>query len=167
MKTLRQYIQEADEKGIAIGHFNISNLETLHGIFNAAQKLNVPVIIGTAEGERKYIGAKQAAALIKSFREQYDYPIFLNGDHTHSFESAKECIDAGYDAVIIDGSALSFEENLALTKQVVAYARSTNPEIIIEGEIGFIGGSSSVHDSLPEGIAITEDLLTKPELSLI
>jgi len=163
MKTLRQYIQEAGEKGVAIGHFNISNLEMLHGIFNAAKKLNLPVIIGTAEGERDFIGTKQAAALVKSIREEYDYPIFINGDHTHSFESAKECIDAGYDSFIIDGSAISFEDNIQLTKQCVEYARGVNPEIIVEGEIGFIGGSSKVLDELPEGVNITEEFLTKPD----
>ena len=163
MKTLRQYIQEAGEKGIAIGHFNISNLEMLHGIFNAAKKLNVPVIIGAAEGERKYMGVKQIAALVKSLREEHNYPIFLNGDHTYSFEGVKECIDAGYDSVIFDGTKLPYEENVKITKRCVDYARSVNPEIIIEGELGFIGSSSKVLDKLPEGVKITEEFLTKPE----
>ncbi|MFA6340704.1 MAG: class II fructose-bisphosphate aldolase [Candidatus Paceibacterota bacterium] len=163
MKSLRQYIKEAGEKGIAIGHFNISNLETLHGIFNVAKKMNLPVIIGTAEGEKKYMGVKQAAALVKSFREEYDYPIFLNADHAKSFESAKECIDAGYDSFIIDGSSLPFEDNIKMTKQCVEYARKVNPEIVIEGEIGFIGASSKVLDKLPEGVKITEEFLTKPD----
>ncbi len=163
MKTLRQYIKEAQDKGMAVGHFNISNLEMLHGIFNAAKKLNLPVIIGTAEGEREFIGAKQAVALVKSLREEYNYPIYLNGDHTHSFESFKKCVDAGYDSVIIDGSAMPFEENIKMTKQCVEYARKVNPEIIVEGEIGFIGTSSKVLDKLPEGVKITEEFLTKPE----
>ncbi|MFH0755260.1 MAG: class II fructose-bisphosphate aldolase [bacterium] len=163
MKTLRQYIKEAGEKKIAIGHFNISNLETLRGIFNTAKKLNVPVIIGTADGERKYIGTKQAVALVKSFRDEYNYPIFLNADHTYSFEGVKECIDAGYDAVIFDGTNLSYEENVKITKQCVDYAKSINPEIIVEAELGFIGTSSKVLDKLPEGVKITEEFLTKPE----
>ena len=163
MKTLRQYIKESQENGVAIGHFNISNLEILRGIFNAAKKLNLPVIIGTAEGERKFIGTKQAVALIKSLRDEYNYPIFLNADHTYSFEGVKECIDVGYDAVIFDGTGLSHEENIKITKQCVDYARSVNPEIIVEAELGFIGTSSKVLDKIPDGVKITEEYLTKPE----
>ncbi len=163
MKTLRQYIKEAEEKGIAIGHFNISNLETLSGIFNVAKKLDLPVIIGTAEGERKFIGTKQAVALVKNLRDEYNYPIFLNADHTKTVEGVKEVIDAGYDAVIFDGTDLSYEENLRLTKECVEYARSVNPEIIVEAELGFIGASSKVLDKIPEGVKITEEFLTKPE----
>ncbi len=163
MKTLRQYIQEAGEKGVALGHFNIANLEMLQGIFNAAKKLNVPVIIGAAEGERKFMGTKQIAILVKSLREENDYPIFLNADHTYSFELVKECIDAGYDSVIFDGTKLPYDENVKITKQCVDYARSVNPEIIVEAELGFIGTSSKVLDKLPEGVKITEEFLTKPE----
>ncbi len=161
--TLRQYIQEAGEKGIAIGHFNFANLETLRGIVQAAKKLNVPVIVGTADGERKYVGTKEAVALVKSFREEFNHPIFLNADHTYTFEGIKECIDAGYDSVIFDAAALPFEENVKITKQCVDYARSVNPEILVEAEFGFIGVSSKVLDKLPEGVKITEEFLTKPE----
>jgi fructose-bisphosphate aldolase class II len=163
MKTLKEYILDAEKKGIAIGHFNISNLETLKGIFETAKKLDVPVIIGTAEGERNFIGTKQAVALIKSLREEYDYPIFLNADHTYSFDKVKEAVDAGYDAVIFDATNLSFEENIKITKQCVDYAKSVNPDILVEAELGFIGSSSKVLDEIPEGVKITEEFLTKPE----
>ncbi len=163
MKTLREYILDAQKKGVAIGHFNISNLETLKGVFNAAKKLDLPVIIGTAEGERKFIGTKQAVALVKILRDEYSYPIFLNADHTYSFLGVKECIDVGYDAVIFDGTGLSHEENVKITKQCVDYARSVNPEIIVEAELGFIGTSSKILDKIPEGVKITEEYLTKPE----
>jgi fructose-bisphosphate aldolase class II len=163
MKTLKQYILEAEEKGTAIGHFNISNLETLKGIFEAAKKMDVPVIIGTAEGEQNYIGTKQVVALVKSLREEFDYPIFLNADHHYSFDKVKEAIDAGYDAVIFDATNLSFEENIKVTRQCVEYARSVNPDIIVESELGFIGASSKVLDGIPEGVKITEEFLTKPE----
>ncbi len=162
MKTLREYIKEAGEKGIAIGHFNISNLETLHGIFNAAKKLDLPVIIGTAEGEQKYMGVAQIAALVKSFRDEYNYPIFLNADHTYSFEGVKACIDAGFDSVIFDGTALPHEDNVRMTRMCVEYAKSINPEIIVEAELGFIGKSSGVFDKIPEGASLGE-FLTKPE----
>ena len=163
MKTLKQYILEAEKKGIAIGHFNISNLETLKGIFEAAKKLDVPVIIGTAEGEQNFIGTKQAVAMVRSLREEYDYPIFLNADHHYSFDKVKEAVDAGYDAVIFDATGLSFEDNIKVTKQCVDYAKSVNPNIIVEAELGFIGSSSKVLEGIPEGVKITEEFLTKPE----
>jgi len=165
MKTLRQYIKEAGEKGVAIGHFNISNLEILRGIFNAAKKLNLPVIIGTAEGERKFIGTKQAVVLVKSLREEYDYPIFLNADHTYSFEGVKECIDAGYDAVIFDATGMSHEDNVKITKKCVEYAKNCGREVLVEAELGFIGSSSKVLDKIPDGVKISEEFLTKSELA--
>jgi len=163
MKKLKEYILDAEKEGRAIGHFNISNLETLRGIFNSAKKLDLPVIIGTAEGERKFIGTKQAVALVKSLREEFDYPIFLNADHTYSFEGVKECIDAGYDSVIFDATGMSYEDNVKITKKCVEYARSVNPDIIVEAELGFIGSSSRVLNGIPEGVKITEEFLTKPE----
>jgi len=163
MKTLQTYIKEAGEKGIAVGHFNISNLESLWGIFNAARKLNVPVIIGTSEGEREFIGVKQAVALVKSLREEYDYPIFINADHTYSFDKVKEAVDAGYDAVIFDGAQLPLDENIALAKKCIDYARSVNPNIIMEAELGYIGTSSKVWDSLPKGVELDPKFLTSPE----
>lgn len=163
MKSLREYIADAQSRHIALGHFNISNSDGLWGIFRAAKNLNLPVIIGTSEGERDFLGVRQAVALVRSLRQEYDYPIFLNADHTYSFEKVKEAIDAGYDAVIFDGTQLSLEENIAITKQCVAYARSVNPNILVEGELGYIGTSSQLLDAIPLGAAVTEELFTKPE----
>ncbi|HEC32893.1 MAG TPA: class II fructose-bisphosphate aldolase [Candidatus Kaiserbacteria bacterium] len=165
MKTLREYVTEAESNKVAIGHFNISDTEGLHAIFNAARKLDVPVIIGVSEGERDFVGVKQAVALVKSLREEYNYPIFLNADHTYSVERIKEVVDAGYDAVIFDGTKLSFEENIAETKKAVEYARSVNPEIIVEGEIGYIGSSSKVLNKLPEGVDPVGAVTTKEEIT--
>ncbi len=163
MKTLREYIKEAEMNHVAMGHFNISNLEMVWAIFNAARKLNVPVIIGASEGERSFVGVKQIVAVIKSIREEYNYPIFLNADHTYSFEKVKEAIDAGFDAAIYDGAKLSYEENVKIAKQCVDYARSSsNPNILIESELGYIGQSSKVLDGIPEGVDLKEGL-TKPE----
>ncbi len=155
MKTLREYIAEAQSKKVAIGHFNISNLEALRGIFNAAVKLNLPVIIGTSEGERDFIGVKQSVALVKSLREEYDFPIFINADHTYSFERVKEAIDAGYDAVIFDGTKLSLEENIKTTKECVAYAKASGRDVLVEAELGYIGQSSKILDKVPEGVTMT------------
>lgn len=161
MKTLREYIKEADEKKIAIGHFNISNLEALHGIYNAAKKLNVPVIIGLSEGEEEFVGKHEAVALIKEIREKDNFPIFLNADHHYSFESIKAVLDIGFDAAIIDAVKLDVKENIVLTKKCVDYAHSLNRDILIEAELGFIGTSSKLLEEIPEGVS--ELTMTKPE----
>ena len=155
-------MKEAQEKKVAIGHFNISDTEGLQAVFRAAQGLNVPVIIGVSEGERDFIGVKQVAALVKSLREEFDYPVFINADHTYSFEKVKEAIDAGFDSVIFDGAKLSFEENVKITKQCVKYARNCGRDVLIEGELGFIGTSSKVLDAIPEGVLLDEKSLTDP-----
>ncbi len=155
MKSLREYVVEARQKGVAIGHFNISNLEALHGIFNAAKSLRLPVIIGVSEGERDFVGVHEAVALVKSLREENDYPIFLNADHTYSFERVKEAIDAGYDAVIFDGAKMTLDENIAATKQCVEYAKSSGRDVLVEAELGYIGQSSKVLDGVPDGIELT------------
>jgi len=163
MKTLRECLAEARAKKVAIGHFNISNLETLWGIFNAAKSLELPVIIGLSDGERDFVGVRQAVALVKSLRDQFDFPIFINADHTSSFERYKEVVDAGFDAAMFDGSELAMAENIKITKQCVDYARQKNSEIVTEGEIGFIGKSSKIHDTLPAGVQLSVENLTKPE----
>jgi len=159
--TLRETIRAAEEKGVAVGHFNISDLEGFWGVVKGAQAAGVPVIIGVSEGERDFVGIPQAVALVKSVRDT-GYPIYLNADHSYSFERVKEAIDAGFDAVIFDGAKLSFEENARITKQCVEYARSVNPEIIVEAELGYIGSGSKVLDEVPEGVSL-ENLTTGEE----
>lgn len=161
--NLREAIKEAEEKKVAIGHFNFANIEGLWAIFNAAKELQVPVILGTSEGERDFIGVKQASALVKSVREEYNYPIFLNADHTYSVERVKEAAEAGYDAVIFDGAKLPFEENVQKTKEAVEAAKSINPDILVEAELGYIGTSSKLLDEVPEGASVSEASYTKPE----
>lgn len=163
IKTLREYIKEAEEKQIAIGHFNISNSDGVWAVFRAAQKLNVPVIIGVSEGERDFIGVKQIVALVKSIKEEFNYPIFLNADHTYSFERVKEVVDAGFDSVIFDGAKLSFEENVAETKKCADYIKENRPEMLLEAEMGYIGTSSKVWDEIPEGVDLDESSMTDPQ----
>ncbi len=163
MKTLREYVREAEEKKVAIGHFNISNLEGLWGVFRAAYSLNVPVIIGVSEGERDFMGVRQVKALVESLQKEYNYPIFLNADHTYSFERVKEVIDAGYDSVIFDGANISFEENIKLAQQCVQYARASGRDVLVEGELGYIGQSSKILDEIPEGVSFDDASLTSPE----
>ncbi|HAE36890.1 MAG: Ketose-bisphosphate aldolase, class-II [Candidatus Nomurabacteria bacterium GW2011_GWF2_35_66] len=171
IKTLREYIKEAEGKGIAIGHFNISNMEGLHGIYNASKKLSeetgspVPIIIGVSEGEEEFIGRDEVAVLVKMIRERDNYPIFLNADHHYTFESVKKALEAGYDAAILDAVKLPLEENIILTKKCVEYAKELGDkegrDILIEAELGFIGQSSKLLDAIPEGVS--EATMTKPE----
>ncbi|MEK9173265.1 MAG: class II fructose-bisphosphate aldolase [Patescibacteria group bacterium] len=163
MKSLIEIIKEAEAKGVAIGHFNISDLVALKAIFEAAREINVPVMIGTSEGEGDFVGRKQSAALVRVLREEFDYPIFLNSDHTKNLEKVKEAVRAGYDEILFDGSKLAFEENVKKTKEVVLYVKSINPDILVEGEIGYIGSASEVREELPEGVAIKPEDLTTPE----
>lgn len=165
MLNYREIIVQAEANKTAIGHFNISNLEGLWAIVNVARELKVPVIIGVSEGERNFMGIKQVRALVSSVRDELNLPIFLNADHTYSFEAVKEVVDAGFDSVIFDGSDLSFEENVKITKQCVDYAKAKNPNILVEGELGFIGKSSKLLDEIPVGIDLSPAGLTTPELA--
>ncbi len=163
MKTLREYIQEAREKKIAVGHFNISNIEGFWAVVGAAKNLNVPVIIGASEGEREFIGVKELAAIVHTYRESTGQPVFLNADHTYSFEKVKEVVDAKYDAAIFDGTELPFDQNVEETKKCREYMQTNNPGMILEAELGFIGKSSKVLEGIPEGVKISEEFLTTPE----
>ncbi len=155
MKTLREVLADADARRVAVGHFNISDLAALKGIFAAARGLQLPLLIGVSEGERAFIGVRQAAALVRSLREEYEYPIFLNADHTHSIEKVREAAEAGFDEIIFDNSSLPMDQNIANTKAAVEAIRAINPEIVIEGEIGYIGSNSEVIDAAPAGIALS------------
>jgi fructose-bisphosphate aldolase class II len=167
MRMVGEYVSEALTGGYALGHFNITDAVTLRAIAEAAARAEVPVVIGLSEGEREFLGVAESVALVRVLREVHGHPVFLNADHTHSYDMAKEAIDAGYDAVLFDGGKLSFDENVAETKRVVGYAReverATGRKIVVEGELGYIGSSSKLLESIPEGAAIEERDLTKPE----
>lgn len=164
-KSLREYLKAASEKKVAIGHFNISDIAALWAIFDSAKELDLPIIIGVSEGEREFIGVRQVAALVKSLREEFDYPIFLNADHTYTLHGVKKAAEAGFDMVIFDGAKLSLSENTAQTKAAAEIARSVNPNILIEAEIGYIGTSSKLLDVLPEGALTDESALPSAEMA--
>ncbi|MEK7130420.1 MAG: class II fructose-bisphosphate aldolase [Patescibacteria group bacterium] len=169
MKSLKSYIKDAEKRKVAIGHFNISDSAGLKAIFEAAKELSdqagrqIPIIIGLSDGERGFVGIRQAAAMVKNYQKENDYPIFLNSDHTHDPANIKKCVEAGFDAVLFDAGKLSLEENIQKTKDVVAWVRQTKPKVLVEGELGFIGASSVILDKIPEGAAIREEDLTSPE----
>ncbi len=143
--TLNDYLKQARENHQAIGHFNFATEDVLKAVATAAKESGAScVMVGTSEGEADFVGLREAVALVRALREDLQYPIFLNADHFKSFEKCKAAIDAGYDAIIIDASKLPNAENIALAKQVVEYARSVNPDISVEGELGYLKGSSEV-----------------------
>ena len=150
METLRKTLEQAEANAIAVGHFNVSDLTILKAAFEGARELNVPVVVGASEGERRFMGDRQLSALVKSLREEHGFPIFLNADHTHSLPSAMEAAKAGFDWIVFDLSALPFEENIRQTKQGVEALKSIRPEILVEGEIGDIGSGSEIHDVAPD-----------------
>jgi fructose-bisphosphate aldolase, class II len=145
--TLRDVLTQLEKEGAALGHFNVADQTLLKAVVAAAAEIKLPVFIGASEGEREFIGARQLAALVRSEREESDLPIFLNADHTHSLAKAVEAAKAGFDSVVIDFSALPFEENVTRTKEAVQAIKAINPAIIAEGEIGNIGTGSEIHET--------------------
>jgi fructose-bisphosphate aldolase class II len=150
MRCLRDLLQKAQQSGVAIGHFNISDLVLVRAVFAAARELNVPVLVGLSEGEREFVGTRQIAAFVRSLREEFDFPIFLNADHTHSLAKGIEAAKAGFDSIVFDLSALPIEENVRQTKQAVEALKAINPSMLVEGEIGDIGTGSEIHESSPD-----------------
>jgi len=150
MHSLRDVLREAQESGAAIGHFNISDLALLKAVFAAARELNVPVLVGLSEGEREFVGVRQIGAFVRSLREEFDFPVFLNADHTHSLAKAVEAAKAGFDSIVFDMSALPFDENVRQTKQAVDALKTINPSMLVEGEIGDIGTGSEIHETSPD-----------------
>ena len=154
MQTLRDVISDTASRGGVIWHFNFSEFTALKAAARVARDLNVPIIMGLSEGERYFVGLREAAALIKSYRAE-GVRIYLNADHTKSFTGIKAAVEAGFDAVIFDGSALPLAENIRETKRVVDYVRMANPRIIVEGELGYIGTKSEVLEKVPDGVQKT------------
>jgi fructose-bisphosphate aldolase, class II len=150
MKTLRTVLEEAQGRGDAVGHFNVSDLVLLKAVLAGARELDVPVMVGLSEGEREFVGTRTIGAVVKGLREEYDFPIFLNADHTHSLAKGIEAAKAGFDAIVFDLSALPFEENIRQTKEAVEALKAINPLMMVEGEIGDIGTGSEIHDKAPD-----------------
>src|ERR1700678_2944864 len=150
MTSLPDVLRDTQQSGHAIGHFNISDLVLLKAVFTAARELNVPVLVGLSEGEREFVGARQIAAFVRNLRDEFDFPIFLNADHTHSLAKGMEAAKAGFDSIVFDLSALPFEENVRQTKQAVEALKAINPNMLVEGEIGDIGTGSEIHETAPD-----------------
>src|SRR3989344_3024412 len=137
MKNLKYYLNKAYKEKWAVGQFNFSDFSQVKGIVQAAQNLRTPIILGTSEGESKFVGLQEAVAIRNVLRKETGLPIFLNLDHGKSPEYLKEAILAGYDMVHFDGSKLPLEENIKITKKVVSFAKTRG--IVVEGEVGRFG----------------------------
>ena len=140
----KEMFEKAYQEGYAVGAFNVNNMEIVQAITEAAGALNSPVILQVSSGARKYANAKYLIHMVHAACENFpQLPIVLHLDHGDSFELCKSCIDDGFTSVMIDGSHLSYEDNVALTKKVCDYAHDVAARgryITVEGELGRLAG---------------------------
>ena len=162
MRNKKSFFKKARKEKWAIGQFNFSTLEILKAIFEAASNLRSPIIVATSFGESNYFGLEEAALMVRFFEKKYKIPAFLNLDHAKDLSYIKKAIKAGYDYIHFDGSELPFRENIKKTKEVVRLAKKNG--IVVEGELGIIGGSSKSLESAP---SIERMNFTDPEKALI
>ena len=130
--------KKAYEGGYAVGAFNVNNMEIVQGITEAASELKAPVILQVSAGARKYAKHIYLVKLVEAAVADTDIPIALHLDHGADFEICKTCIDGGFTSVMIDGSARSFEDNIAETRKVVEYAHAHG--VVVEAELGKLAG---------------------------
>lgn len=155
MDSLSQTFARAQAERFGVGHFNVSELVALKAIVEAARARRVPVIVGLSEGERAFMGIRQASALVRSLRDESEFPIYLNADHTHSLAGALEAAKAGFDWIVFDRSKLPFAENVRQTKEAVETLKSIRPDILVEGELGDIGSGSEIHEGASPAAVLT------------
>lgn len=136
----REMFKKAYEGHYAIGAFNINNMEQIQGIVDACNELHSPVILQVSRGARKYAKPIYLKKMVEAAVVDSNIPIALHLDHGDTFETCKDCIDGGFTSVMIDGSSLSLEENIALTKKVCEYAHKHVPYVTVEGELGRLAG---------------------------
>jgi fructose-bisphosphate aldolase class II len=157
--NLKQYLAKAKKEKWAIGQFNFCTLEQLRGILAAAKELKSPVILGTSEGEVKYLGMEETVALVEISKKKLGIPnVFLNLDHGKDPEMVKKAVDLGYSAVHFDGSGLLMKDNMRISKKLAEYAHKKG--VLFEGEIGAVKGDSAIHK---EKIVIDKSDLATPE----
>ncbi|MDE2212917.1 MAG: class II fructose-bisphosphate aldolase [Patescibacteria group bacterium] len=162
MHSLRETIAQFRAAHKALGHFNVSDSNQLKAVAEAAKEAGLPALVGLSEGERNFFPLEHVRAIIDHYRSQ-GIELFLNADHTYSIEKVQQAIVAGCDSVIIDGAKLPFVQNAQTAAACVKYARASGRDVLVEGELGYIGQSSEVVDTLPAGAVATEAMMTKPE----
>lgn len=154
MKNLNYYINDSKKKGYCLGAYNFINIETLKAICIGCKKSKSPAIVSVSESALDYIGQDFVKAIFDSAKKEYNLPIFLHLDHGKSFEVCKKAVDLGFDSIMIDGSSLSFDQNIKITKKVVQYAHKKN--VFVEAELGVLAG---VEDT----VSAEKTIYTDPE----
>ena len=154
--TTKKMFEDAYKGGYAVGAFNVNNMEIIQGIVEAGKKLNAPLILQVSKGARAYANHTYLVKLVEAAVEETGLPIALHLDHGPDFETCKSCIDGGFTSVMIDGSSLPYEENVAVTKKVVDYAHAHG--VVVEGELGTLAG---VEDEVV--VESGNESYTKPE----
>ncbi len=136
--TSKQMLIDAQKGGYAVGAFNVENMEMVKAVIAAAEELHAPVMLQTTPSTVRYASVEMYAAMVKAEAEKASIPVCLHLDHGNSYELAVAAMEAGYTSVMIDGSHEEFEDNIALTKKVVAVAKEKG--IPVEAELGKVGG---------------------------
>ncbi len=154
--TTKEMFEKAYNGGYAIGAFNVNNMEIIQGITEAARECNSPVILQVSKGARAYANRTYLVKLVEAAVIETGLPIALHLDHGDSFELAKSCVDDGFTSVMIDCSSKPFEENVAVTKQVVDYAHAHG--VVVEAELGTLSG---VEDEVK--VSAEDSSYTRPE----
>ena len=154
--TTKEMFEKAYDGGYAIGAFNVNNMEIVQGITEAAKELNAPLILQVSKGARKYANHTYLMKLVEAAVIETGLPIALHLDHGDSFELCKSCIDGGFTSVMIDASSKPFEDNIALTRQVVDYAHDHG--VVVEAELGTLAG---IEDEV--NVSAEDSSYTRPE----
>lgn len=154
--TTKEMFEKAYKGGYAVGAFNVNNMEIVQGITEAAKDLNAPLILQVSKGARAYANHTYLMKLVEAAVIETELPIALHLDHGDSFETCKSCIDGGFTSVMIDASSKPFEENIAVTRQVVEYAHDRG--VVVEAELGTLAG---IEDDVQ--VSAEDSSYTKPE----
>ena len=136
--TTKEMFEKSMKEGFAIGAFNVNNMEIIQAIVDAAEAQKSPVILQASSSAIKYARINYLMKMVEAATENSQIPIAIHLDHGPDFETCKQCIDAGFTSVMIDGSKYDFEENVALTKKVVDYAHERG--VVVEAELGKLAG---------------------------
>ena len=150
----KEMFDRAYKEGYAVGAFNVNNMEIIQGIMLAASEERAPLILQVSAGARKYAGQNYIIKLIEAALMDTDLPVVLHLDHGQDFDICKACVDGGFTSVMVDGSHLPYEENIALTKKVVEYAHDCG--VWVEAELGRLAG-------VEEDVVAEKSIYTDPD----
>lgn len=145
LMTSKEMLLKAQKEGYAVGAFNVENMEMVLAVIEAAEELCAPVMLQTTPSTVKYGGLDMYASMAAAVAEKATVPVCIHLDHGSSFELARQALEAGYSSIMIDGSPLSFDENIAVSARVVSICKGKN--IPVEAELGKVGGKEDDHEA--------------------